>query len=122
LELGLIKQEEWEPARKNRKQLKSALIAYLRGNRFLTSSNPGDGEICDALMSWLSLSPAEFVQLNLEDLWQECRSQNVPGTTVQRPNWRRKLALTLDELERSATLGKRLKLWASQRKQTASHG
>jgi 4-alpha-glucanotransferase len=36
--------------------------------------------------------------VNLEDLWLETEAQNVPGTTQERPNWRRRLRFTLDEL------------------------
>jgi 4-alpha-glucanotransferase len=34
----------------------------------------------------------------MEDLWQETTPQNVPGTSSERPNWRRKAKYTLDEI------------------------
>ena len=45
----------------------------------------------------LAASPARMVLVNLEDLWQEDRPQNVPGTHDERPNWRRKARLSFDE-------------------------
>ena len=36
--------------------------------------------------------------LNLEDLWQETRSQNIPSTTGENANWRRKCRLSFEEL------------------------
>ena len=36
--------------------------------------------------------------VNLEDLWLEEESQNIPGTMHERPNWRRKARLTLDDM------------------------
>jgi 4-alpha-glucanotransferase len=49
----------------------------------------------------LAASPARLVLVNLEDLWQETAPQNVPGTQDhQRPNWRRKARLSLEELSR----------------------
>ena len=36
--------------------------------------------------------------VNLEDLWGETEPQNVPGTTDERPNWRRKARLGFEEL------------------------
>jgi 4-alpha-glucanotransferase len=52
----------------------------------------------DALVQFLARSPADMVLLNLEDLWLESEPQNVPGTSQERPNWRRRLKLTLAEL------------------------
>jgi 4-alpha-glucanotransferase len=52
----------------------------------------------DALVQFLARSPADMVLLNLEDLWLESEPQNVPGTSQERPNWQRRLKLTLDEL------------------------
>jgi 4-alpha-glucanotransferase len=40
------------------------------------------------------------VLANLEDLWQATEPQNVPGTWRERPNWRRKAAHALEELDR----------------------
>jgi 4-alpha-glucanotransferase len=37
------------------------------------------------------------VLVTLEDLWLETRSQNVPGTLFERPNWRRKARYSLEE-------------------------
>ena len=36
--------------------------------------------------------------LNQEDLTKETAQQNLPGTTWQYPNWRRKMRFTLEEL------------------------
>ena len=52
----------------------------------------------DALVQFLARSPAHMVLLNLEDLWLEAEPQNVPGTSQERPNWQRRLKLTLFEL------------------------
>jgi 4-alpha-glucanotransferase len=60
-----------------------------------------DGEAAAAVQSdcleHLAASPAQVVLVNLEDLWQETAPQNVPGTWNERPNWRRKARLTLEE-------------------------
>jgi 4-alpha-glucanotransferase len=39
-----------------------------------------------------------MVLVNMEDLWLEARPQNVPGTSSERPNWRRKARLTLEQI------------------------
>jgi 4-alpha-glucanotransferase len=41
------------------------------------------------------------VLVNLEDLWGATEPQNVPGTSTERPNWRRKLRYSLEELGKS---------------------
>ena len=44
-----------------------------------------------------------MVLANVEDLWLETVPQNIPGTTNdERPNFRRRLARSLDELEQLA--------------------
>jgi 4-alpha-glucanotransferase len=48
-------------------------------------------------LEYLSASPAEAVLVNLEDLWLEDQPQNVPGTGLERPNWRRKARYALEE-------------------------
>jgi 4-alpha-glucanotransferase len=54
--------------------------------------------VLEALLVWLGRSPSELVLINLEDLWSEARPQNVPGTSTERPNWRRKARLTLEQI------------------------
>ena len=44
---------------------------------------------------------AKVVLVNLEDLWKETRPQNVPATQKERPNWRRRMKLSIEEIERS---------------------
>ena len=52
-----------------------------------------------ALLAHLAASPARWELVNLEDLWSETLSQNVPGTSTERINWRRKLRLSLEQLK-----------------------
>lgn len=48
-------------------------------------------------LNQLAKSKAALVMVNLEDLWLEMKPQNVPGTTEEHPNWRRKARLGLEE-------------------------
>ncbi|MDP1660592.1 MAG: 4-alpha-glucanotransferase, partial [Phycisphaerales bacterium] len=74
-----------------------------------------------SLMRLQARGPAPLTQVNLEDLWAERRPQNVPGTSTEYPNWRRRAAkklpallkdpkaaaaLALLQRERNATTGK----------------
>ncbi len=50
-----------------------------------------------ACVAHLGESRARVVLVNLEDLWLEERPQNVPGTHLERPNWRRKAIHGLED-------------------------
>jgi 4-alpha-glucanotransferase len=51
-------------------------------------------------LAYMARSAAQMVLVNLEDLLLERRPQNVPGTQGERPNWRRKIAVPLEDLPR----------------------
>ena len=54
-----------------------------------------------ATLEWLAGTSANIVMINLEDLWLEIFPQNVPATSRERPNWRRKTAYTLEQITKS---------------------
>ena len=43
-------------------------------------------------------APSMLMVLNQEDLTKETEQQNLPGSTWQYPNWRRKMRYRLEEL------------------------
>jgi 4-alpha-glucanotransferase len=47
--------------------------------------------------------------ISLEDLWLERQPQNVPGTSADWNNWRRRAQLTLDEMLSEPTILERLR-------------
>ncbi len=58
----------------------------------------------DAIMDWMARSAAGIVIINVDDLWSEMRRQNVPGTDTERPNWRARHAITMEELGTSSEI------------------
>ncbi len=48
------------------------------------------------VMENMALSSAQFLLVNLEDLWGETQPQNLPGTTDQYPNWRKKFRQSIE--------------------------
>jgi 4-alpha-glucanotransferase len=54
------------------------------------------GLVRQRLLERLSASRARYVLVNLEDLWLEPEPQNVPGTSDERPNWKRRASRSLD--------------------------
>jgi (1->4)-alpha-D-glucan 1-alpha-D-glucosylmutase len=49
-----------------------------------------------AILRYLARSPAKITLLQAEDMLGELEQANLPGTTDQHPNWRRKLSLNLE--------------------------
>lgn len=60
------------------------------------------GELHNAIIGWLAMAPSRLLALNQEDLLKETEQQNLPGTTSEYPNWRRKMRFTVEELRAGA--------------------
>src|SRR5688572_4625782 len=109
VDLGLIPKKEIGREKRNREQARRNLIAFLRKKKFLSNPTPNTEEVMDAVLRYLAKSPAETVLVTLEDLWQEERPQNIPGTSTERPNWRRKARYTIEQLRANTQLKIRLR-------------
>ena len=96
--------------------MKHALIAFLRGEGVLSKGRVDAAGVRDALLAFLARSPADFVLINLEDLWLEEAWQNIPGTMREHPNWRRKLRLSMEDIERSGEVARVLRMVDSARR------
>jgi 4-alpha-glucanotransferase len=90
LELGVFDQER----ARNEREGRTHSIHRLQ-ERFATD---GSEMTRDALMAWMADTDAAVALFSLDDLLMEDRRQNVPGTDWERPNWRIRYALTLDEV------------------------
>jgi 4-alpha-glucanotransferase len=56
------------------------------------------GELHNAVVGFLALTPSQLLAINQEDLTKETAQQNLPGTTWQYPNWGRKMRFTVEQL------------------------
>jgi 4-alpha-glucanotransferase len=56
------------------------------------------GELHNAVVGFLASTPSELMILNQEDLFKETEQQNLPGTTAEYPNWRRKMRYAVEDL------------------------
>lgn len=97
-DLGLIPTKDLGREKRHRARLKAALVKVLRHKKLLPGARPGSRAVLSAALQLLARSSAETILVTLEDLWSEERSQNVPGTSVERPNWRRKSKLSLEQI------------------------
>jgi 4-alpha-glucanotransferase len=101
-EVGLLGPIEAARRRDERDDIRAAIVEGLGSRGLLTAARPGARDVLEAALRFLGQSEAALAVVALEDLWLEERPQNVPGTAAERPNWRGRLRLTLDELETDA--------------------
>jgi 4-alpha-glucanotransferase len=109
--LGLLKQ----PADRERAQAAQTLArwqAALRREGLLSSgaAAPGPAEFTVALYGFLSLTPCLLTGVSLADAVGDVRTQNIPGTSTEYPNWQVPLcdadgqAVPIEELGHRALL------------------
>jgi 4-alpha-glucanotransferase len=88
LKLGFITAKEAVAEKKERRRVRKALEKAFGENVFA------------GCMKFLEKSSASIVLRNLEDLWGETRPQNIPSTTTEHANWRRRLRYSIERLQR----------------------
>ena len=93
-----------------RRSTRSALIGALRAHGELSAqaaarlqsteapSAESVAELIEAAHCLLAKAPSRLMLVQLEDLAREVEQMNLPGTVDEHPNWRRKLACSLDQL------------------------
>jgi 4-alpha-glucanotransferase len=92
-ELGFFTEQQAREERDRRGQLRREMAEALPPEE----RNDERAGVLRRLLDGLAASPARMVLVNLEDLWGEAEPQNVPGTHLERPNWRRKARYTFEE-------------------------
>ena len=111
---GLLPDDRWyERLLVERREEKRRMVETLVRDGFLPGDFPREaadwteltGELHNAVIGWLCSTPSAVMLLNQEDLTKETEQQNLPGTTAEHPNWKRKMRLSLEELEGDAAAG-----------------
>jgi 4-alpha-glucanotransferase len=106
-EAGLLPDEGAYPSmRADRAGEKQKLLDLLIGLKLLPDWFPRDqaqvpeliGELHNAIVGFLASTPSKLMVLNQEDLLKQAEQQNLPGSTSEYPNWRRKMKCTIEEL------------------------
>lgn len=100
----------YERQQRERVADKARLLAALRSAGFLDAGFPEEachwteltGEVHNAVIGYLVSTRSALMVLNQEDLTKETEQQNLPGTTWQYPNWRRKMRFSVEELRQSS--------------------
>ena len=96
LKRGLLNDEGARGERRSREALKRSLLALLRRCGLLKEASRGERAVVRACLALLSASRTRVVMASLEDLWLERQPQNIPGTSEEHPNWRRKARYTFE--------------------------
>ena len=108
--LGLLTEPDSCREHGYRAAQREALVSYLRARNRLDGAEATPEEVLRAWLIELAQSEADFLLVNLEDLWLEPLPQNVPGTWEERPNWQRKARFSLAEISRMPALLNTLKM------------
>ena len=117
VEMGLLEPAAAPNEYSKRERLKKSLIAFLKRQGWLAQRSSKPLQVLRACLGYLGASRGRVVTVNLEDLWGETNPQNVPGTTQERPNWRRKARYAFEKFSRDPAVLRPL-----QRLNTARQG
>ncbi|HZT88856.1 MAG TPA: 4-alpha-glucanotransferase [Stellaceae bacterium] len=99
---GLFPEKD-EAARQRaaRRRDRAQLVAALRREGVLPESGEPDiPTLSRAAHAYLARTPSILAMAQIDDLTDEADPVNLPATTDEHPNWRRRLSMTLDELAR----------------------
>lgn len=97
-QLGVLPPEQASAEKQRRDSAKTALLDCLQRQGHVSQAAPSTGAVGRAITEKLAGSQSEVLLINMADLWEERRAQNIPGTVDQHPNWRRKSALSLEQI------------------------
>ncbi|TYO94718.1 4-alpha-glucanotransferase [Desulfallas thermosapovorans] len=101
--------------RENRRR-RTGLSHFLYRKGWIKAPTASDREVLLGCLKHLAASRARVLLVNLEDLWLEKAPQNIPGTTTEYPNWRRKAAPDMEEFTRMPRVLKALRVINGLRK------
>jgi len=79
------------------------LPLYLHQQGWLPSPTLDNYEVLKGCLKHLAASRADIFLINLEDLWQETNSQNIPGE-INHPNWSRKARFPIEVFTNNTSL------------------
>jgi len=121
LELGILDKAGLQKEKRNRRAIKKILLNFLRGKGWINKTVNDLESVLNACLAFLSASPARIAIINLEDLWLETRSQNIPSTKQEYPNWRHRARYSFETLNQMPQLIDRLTLIDHFRKQVVDN-
>lgn len=115
LEQELLDESGAARERVTRERMREALQRFLKARGLLPDEANDTLAVLSGVLGFLAGSEAEFVLVNLEDLWLECEPQNVPG--VPDKSWRRRFRLGLEEAAADGSVVRMLRNVNQERRQ-----
>jgi 4-alpha-glucanotransferase len=113
--LGLL-ETPLERERRAREADRSVLLDALIAHGDLAPDRRGDDTaVVIAANRYLAATPCAIVMAQLDDVLGERDPVNVPGTSTQYPNWRRKLSIPVEALPSDQRLSKLCETLAAMR-------
>jgi 4-alpha-glucanotransferase len=76
---------------------------------------PWTPDLTRAIQAYLARSPCLLFMIQLDDLANDARQTNLPGSTTEYPNWRQRLDLSLDEMISEPSIARTLATIARER-------
>jgi 4-alpha-glucanotransferase len=98
--MGLLDDQSCMKERSSRAELVHSILEH-SGIEGDPKSDDVQSRVLRELLLELSRSEADYLLINLEDLWLETVSQNVPGTGPEKPNWRHKTRFGFEHFSNS---------------------
>ena len=103
---GVIDEATYKAQIEQRQADRQKMLDVLFAHRLMPADLPRSaaaypeltGELHNAVVGFLAMTPSQLLAINQEDLTKEMSQQNLPGTTWQYPNWSRKMRFTVEEL------------------------
>jgi 4-alpha-glucanotransferase len=102
---GVLSRERATTEIKRRDAHKAALVRNLRLRKLIGTDEPTTREIYHAICRVLAASDVQVLMLSLDDLVGSVQAQNIPGTCLEHPNWRRRETRSLEQLENDQSIG-----------------
>jgi 4-alpha-glucanotransferase len=104
---GLLDEKGYQAQFQNRLAEKQRMLDILFRVGLLSQGLPRSasaypeltGDLHNAAVGFLALTPSQLLAINQEDLTKELEQQNLPGSTWQYPNWGRKMRFTIEQLQ-----------------------
>src|SRR5690606_38485845 len=95
--------EEWlRESYEERERVRHSMLEALRaeGLEIASGVEEPSAPLAEAVHRFIARTPARLLMVQLEDLLDLLEQANLPGTSDEHPNWRRRLPCTIDALFR----------------------
>ncbi len=102
--------------RQARDRDRSELLRAMRRERLLPPQGQPDLEtLMRAAHAFLARTPSVLAMVQIDDMTDEAEPVNVPATSNEHPNWRRRLSMTLEELSTSTRVAEIAEIFRCER-------